>query len=265
MTDPKRDDDLADRVEALEDSLAELRTELRGPPRGPLGLPRPPTPRELLRFTERYAIPTAIAVLEANVRALRLLRGALRMTDPERAVGEGATETRDRAERAGRAALSRLDSTLSTLQSELDEGDLPRNGEARDIVEDARRLSAEIQERLGTEEAGDEAARTAGDDSVRPAGDRSGDDGQAGPDEVREDGERAGSGVADSDPDDAVRIDVEDELRSIKDELDGDGGPDDGSGPDDDGAAGDGGSADDDGTADDGGMADGSADHPDEG
>lgn len=258
MTDPSRDDDdLAERVAALEESLSDLRTELRRPPRGPLGLPRPPTPRELLRFTERHAIPTTIAVLEANVRALRLLQGALRMTDPERAVGGGASETRDRAERAGRAVLERLDGALSDLQAELEEGDLPRDGEARDIVQDARRLSAEIHDRLGTDGAGD-GQRQAGDpsgDSTRTDAPDAPIDGNAGPE--------GGDGAHRSEQSGAVRIDVEDELRSIKDELDGGGGSAEGGDPDDHDAGADepdGPDPDDEGDAPGAADADGSGD-----
>ncbi len=68
--------DLAASLEALRDDVAPR------PRRGPFGLPRPPRPVELLRFADDHAIPTVIALLEANVRALELLRAALRLADP---------------------------------------------------------------------------------------------------------------------------------------------------------------------------------------
>lgn len=220
MTDANRDDDLAERVTELEETLAELRTELRQPPTGPFGLPRPPTPRELLRFTEQQAIPTAIAVLEANVRALELLQAALRLTDPGRAADAGATETRDRAERAGRTALERLDGALADLQAGIDEGDLPADGEARDVIEDARGLSTEIRERLSADPATDDGSAAGTDGGADDGDSRETDDDAEGP---------------------GVEIDVEGELRSIKDELDDDAdGPDDG-GDDGTDASGDGG------------------------
>ena len=65
-----------ERFAELETQVEELRREI-GPPRGPLGLPRPPSPGELLRFADEHAIPTTIAILEANVRALEALREAI--------------------------------------------------------------------------------------------------------------------------------------------------------------------------------------------
>lgn len=268
MTDARDDEDLAERVAELETTLEDLRDGLAepSPPRGPFGLPRPPTPRELLRFTEQHAIPTAIAVLEANVRALKLLQGALRLTDPERAAREEAGEARTRAERVGRTALDRLDGALADLQSEFEDGGIPADGEARDVLRDARALSAEIRDRLATDGepgSGVEAGRDDDPGGTDRAGTAPGgtDVPVDGPDrrgEESPEGRRAGS---DADP---VEIDVEGELQSIKDELEdgegrndagGDAGEGDGDG---DAADGDGGGTDgDDGT--DGNRDDG---HP---
>ena len=63
-----RERELAEVTAELSETLESLRAELQEPPEGPLGLPRPPTPRELLRFTEQYTIPTTIALLEAAIR-----------------------------------------------------------------------------------------------------------------------------------------------------------------------------------------------------
>lgn len=155
-----RADDLADRLDDLEATLAALREELegsrrRGPPR------RPPSPRELLRFTEEYAIPTAIAMLEANVRALELLRAGIRATDPDAAADSVTSAVRDGVSGVSRATLDRLDRGLAELESSLASGGTPRNPEARELVAEARRLNDEIADRLAA--AGD----TGGDEPVR--------------------------------------------------------------------------------------------------
>lgn len=187
MTDDDRDD-LAERVAALEDAVRDLRDD-RPPATGPLDLPRPPTPREARRFTAEYAIPAAISVLEANVRALELLGAAL---DASRR----ADDATDRA--TSRAALERADRALDRLLAELDEGSLPRDADARSIVEEARSLRDEIDDRIA--DAADDRADTPGTDA---ADEEPGDDEPA-------------------DADDAVQIDVEGELASIKSELDRD-------------------------------------------
>ena len=74
-------DDLEAAVRELSDTLEQLRTELRRPPTGPLGLPQPPKPGELLRFTEQYTIPALVSLLDASVRVLELLAAAIRVAD----------------------------------------------------------------------------------------------------------------------------------------------------------------------------------------
>ncbi len=187
MTDD-RDDDLEERVDELQRSLEALRQEIEPrPPRGPGGLPRPPTPRELVRFADQQAIPTAIAVLEANVPALELLQGALRLADTGRVAGEEAERTRERAEDLSRRSLDRLDAVLEDLQEATREDTLPPNGEARDILQEARDLREEIAGRIG------EAERDSADES-RPE-------------------------PTDSAANGGVEIDVEDELDSIRAEF----------------------------------------------
>jgi len=143
----QRRDDLVEQVDELEETLDALRDEL-APRRGPMGLPRPPRPRELLRFTDEYAIPTAIAALEANVRALELLRAGIRATDPERVAGDAGTAVRDRASGVGRASLERLDRALTDLESALEGSGLPQNREASDLLSEARRLNEEVRDRM---------------------------------------------------------------------------------------------------------------------
>lgn len=170
----------ADRTEELADALRDLRAELRRPPRGPLGVPRPPTLRELSRFTEQYTIPALIALLEAHVRALELLAATLRVLDGREFEGSDA---RRRAAAAGRETLERVDDVLADLDDALS-GE-PTSEEARNVLAEARDLREEIDASL--------AGAT---------------------------GDRPGSDAVDGD---ASTVDVESELRSIRDELE-DGG-----------------------------------------
>lgn len=221
--DPESDpEELAERVAELEGTLRELRREVERPPpppRGLFGLPRPPTPGELLRFADRHAIPTAIAVLEANIRALKLLQGAIQLADSGRVAAEEGSEVRDRAERASRASLDRLDSALTDLQRELERDDLPPNDEARSIIEEARALRDDVRERLAASEPPAASDHGTESDSNSAEPDRAdardnGDDSP--PDEPTE-------------PDPAPQVDVDAELRAIKRDL---GALEDGSGDD---------------------------------
>lgn len=195
--DPDRDDreDLEERIEELETTLRGLQTELRQPPRGPMGLPRPPTPREVLSFTGEYAIPTLITMLEANVRALKALQQIIRLVDPEYDPTEQArSDLSARAGRASRATLDRLQDTLNDVEGALTEGGLPEEPRARRILEDARRLSDDIREEMS---AGSEQA-----------------------DEGRELADTADAEEAELEEEvDQPEVDVDAELRSIRDEL----------------------------------------------
>lgn len=188
MSEPPREE-LADRVGELERTLEELRDEL-GPRRGPLGVPRPPSPREVLRFTGEYAIPAAIAVMEANIRTLELLQRVIRATDRS---GDAAG-VRERTADLSRETLARLDGALAELGSAIEDADLPQDEEARALLSEARELNDEIRERIGRPRGAGDAPGTAADDG----------------------------GLAESDP--GVDIDVEDELEQIRDEIDGDDG-----------------------------------------
>lgn len=204
--------DLEDLAEELSTTLRDLRREVRGPS-GPFGLPRPPSVREVLRFTESYAIPTAIAVLEANIRALELLAAVLRAVDGSASGADrardraesGASRARERAESVSRATLDRLDDALVDLQNAI-EG-RPDNAEARHLVDDARALRAEIEDRLRASQAGSDREAAGGSGGSGGGGDTA-DPGDSAPEEnVHE-----------------VPVDVEGELESIKrgvDESDG--------------------------------------------
>ena len=139
-----RERELTEATAELSETLKALRSELQEPPRGPLGLPRPPSPGEILRFTEQYTIPTVIALLEASIRTLELLAAALRVADgrpldaatgADRSSRTGSLETvgevgRDRLAAASRETLRRLDEALAELQSAAAAGD-PSNRRRR--------------------------------------------------------------------------------------------------------------------------------------
>lgn len=205
MSDPERNPELARLADELSTTLRDLTEELRAgrePPRGPLGLPRPPTPRELLRFTDEYTIPTAIAVLEANVRMLEALQGAIRLARAGDEVDKRGRETRVRTEELGLEALDRLDDVLADLQGAL-EG-RPTDTEARTLLDDARALRHEIDDRL----------RMANDSRRRPVERRTAQNA------------RNAEGLPKNDDgshsrQEGVAIDVDSELDSIREEVDG--------------------------------------------
>lgn len=210
-----RERDLPDAATELSETLEALRAELREPARGPLGLPRPPSPSELLQFTEQYTIPTVIALLETSIRALELLAAALRVADgrpldavterPDRrssadsldAVGRAG---HDRLARTSRETLRRLDDALADLQSAA-AGEQPSNPETRRLLEEARELRAEVDERLtaAVSESNSEMAVDTG--------------GRSEPVEI-------GIRAADDDGEEDIGIDVDEELASIKDDID---------------------------------------------
>jgi hypothetical protein len=192
MSDPARDPELERLAKDLSTTLAELRDELetREPPRGLFGLPRPPTPGELLELTDEFAIPAVIAILEANIRALEAFRAAIRLARAGEEVGERGRETRKRGEQLGRDAIERLDDVLVDLQEALD--GRPQDPAARTLADEARALRDEIDERLA--------------ESDRPARD---------PPATPERRERDDSG-------EDVAIDVDAELDSIRDSVEND-------------------------------------------
>lgn len=147
MTDGARDEDIDTRLANLERQLTELRdeiTESASPPRGPFGLPRPPTPGEFLQVTGEYAIPAAVSALEAQIKALELLKEVIRLLEDGRAVKEQGEATRDRAAATSRETLARLEDALAELQRLIEGNDLPTNPEARSILQDVRELTTEL-------------------------------------------------------------------------------------------------------------------------
>jgi hypothetical protein len=153
------------------------------------------TRRQLSEFTSEVAIPGLILLLETNIRALKLLRRAIRLADgrnPRESRSDTAgTALRDRAERLGSATLSRLDETLAELQSSLeDRGD----DDVRAMVAEARELQEEIRQRIDEASSDRQPAASAGDREPGPESDLPGSD-------------------------DHVAIDVESELQTLKDDI----------------------------------------------
>ncbi|MBX0323290.1 hypothetical protein EGH21_09630 [Halomicroarcula sp. F13] len=171
-------DDITALLTDLVRTLRDLETEVE--PTTESGRPRPPTPKELLRFTSDVTIPAAILVLKTNIEALKLLRRALRMAEGRpTSTGSGASEVRRRATTLSRATLARLDDALTDLQDAV-EG-RPQDEDARRLLEEARELRSDLAEQL---------AEAGADDSLE--------------------GEFGGS---------EVPVDVDAELESIKDDL----------------------------------------------
>lgn len=167
--------------------------------------PRPPRPRALLRYAEREAIPTVIAVLEANVRALESLRALLRLVD--------GAEERDAGtvRRMGERTADRLDRALAELDRAV-EGE-PPDSEARELLAEARTLGERIDECVAGAERRRErrrgaegAVRIGVDDADADAGEGTSEAGPA--DEGRSE-----------DPED---VDVDAELDSLRRQVRGD-------------------------------------------
>lgn len=216
MDDHERD--LADAVAELSATLTDLRAELREPPTGPLGMPRPPTPAEFLRFTEQYTLPALISLLETSIRVLELLSASIRLVqegpiDPDRTRrGRGDVgERRDRLTALGRTTLEALDEALADLQTAAPSG-RPAGPEVQRLLEEARDLGAEVDARLADATA-DRPGESVHEIDVKPGRDDDGSDA----DGPREAG-ATGRGVDDGD---TAEVDVDAELESIKDELDG--------------------------------------------
>lgn len=177
----------------------------------------------LLQFTTDVTIPATILVLETNIRALRLLQRTLRIVDGSKTDEESTTTAGEDVASVGRSVVDRLDDALADVQTAV-EGDV--DSRTRDHLEDARKLNRKLEGRL---------------------------------DELSE-GEGVSESEEESTSDDrGASVDVEAELRSIKDQH---GDSDDGS--DSDEGDGDGGvDADEsgDGANHDGGDTDDRTDH----
>lgn len=148
------DEDVGAILAELVETLQDLETTVE--PRTETGRPRPPSPRELLRFTSDVTIPAAILVLKTNIEALKLLRRALRMADgrPPRATSDGDA-VRERAGKLTRVTLAGLDDALTDLQAAF-EGQ-PTDEDARELLTEARELRATLEDQLADSEANGES------------------------------------------------------------------------------------------------------------
>lgn len=201
--------ELADAATELAETLEDIRGELQQPPQGPLGIPRPPTPGELLRFTEQYTIPTLIALLETSIRVLELLAATIRIADGRPLDGAGGETLRDlgregedRLAAVSRSTLEKLDDALAELQSAAAGGDPgSENPELQRLLGQARELRGEVDARL------DEAIEGSSGNAL---------------DAQREIDEKSETGEIPEAEDEPIDIDVDAELESIKQDVDED-------------------------------------------
>jgi hypothetical protein len=146
------------------------------------------TRQQLSEFTSEVAIPGLILLLETNIRALKLLRRTIRIADGRRPSDSSTSggELRRRADQLGAEALSRLDDTLARVQSSLEQdGD---SDDIQQLLAEARQLQNTISDQLAAEEPTQEFDANIDTDEES----------------------------------DAVTVDVESELQTLKDNLDED-------------------------------------------
>ncbi|KAB1191911.1 hypothetical protein GJR96_00040 [Haloferax sp. MBLA0076] len=235
MSDRRRDDDILDVLDELGETLDELGSELREERdrevRDRFRNPRPPTFGEVMRFTESYTLPTIIAVLEATIASLELLRRLIRLSDPGRVMEDRRTESDIdvRMREVPRTAVYGVERALDELRKALSEADLPSNSDARDIMEHARSLADELDARITDAERErtsrerhwrDEERRF--ESSWRRRSDARGRDSGPVRIDVTEEGSENVANDADGESDDTPQVDVEAELESIKREVKGD-------------------------------------------
>jgi hypothetical protein len=199
-------DDLEPLVADLAETLEALERRLDAEPR---------RRRALLRFTEQYAIPTTVAVLEANIRVLEAVGGAIRLAE--------GRDPPERSRQGRETALATLDRALSEVSETV--AGTPTDPEARELLSEARSLRDEIRGRVdaSTAEPDEPAAAGSHDGTTIPVAEQRGS-------------ERDADAPADG-------VDVDAELDTIRKEVHGERG-DDGGEADEDAADGDGGSDD---------------------
>lgn len=145
MTTESRDDELANRVAALETQVEELRTELTDTT-SPFPFPPPPTPEGILRFTDEIAIPGVILILETNIRMLKLLRRAIRLTDTDSQTESASALSKDLSVYMTRT-LGELENAINKLQS-LDATRGPADETTQSILQEIRALKTEISDEI---------------------------------------------------------------------------------------------------------------------
>ena len=231
MSDRRRDEDILGVLDELGETLDELGAELREERdrevRDRFRNPRPPTFGEVMRFTESYTLPTIIAVLEATIASLELLRRLIRLSDPGRAMDDARRETETQLRGVPQTAVTGVERALDELRRALSEADLPSNSDARDIMDHARSLADELDARISeAERERYTRERRWRDDETRF---ESGWRRRSNQSRVRDTGpvridvtEEGSSTDADDEGDDGPQVDVDAELESIKREVRGD-------------------------------------------
>jgi hypothetical protein len=200
------DDSLDELVSDLSTTLTDLQDVLadeQGNRQQPRRRRRPPSPGRFLRFTEEYTIPTLISLLETNIRALELFQGLLGLINGRDNSQQSNTKpfgSDRRVQKTGRRTLGALDDALSDLQGAL-EGE-PTDSEARSLLDDARSLRGEIDNRLS-----DAGARERTRSNRSDRSDRSDHSNQSN----RSGHSNRSNRSADRDNNEAIRIDVMDE------------------------------------------------------
>lgn len=195
------DDELAAVLADLESAIEDLQQSRQPPPL------RPPTPAELLQFTDEAAIPLALSMVETQRKALIALRHAIRLV---RTVDTQSPSTNTSVDPA---TLERALSLVEELKEIAVGREDPTNPQARAIVNQARELQAEIDTVLtdvsadthGPDSSSSDSEHTPADDS--PAADSSID---ASHPSVQQ---------GDSVPADDVAVDVDAELESLIEEY----------------------------------------------
>lgn len=204
----KEDEDLEELLGDLSTTLSELQDTLADEHHQPRSR-RLPSPGRFLRFTEEHTIPTLISLLETHIRALELLQGLLGLVNgrEKRKTASAPSESRDRrVQKTGRRTLDALDGALSDLQGAL-QGE-PSNDDARALLDDARSLSEEIDERL---------TKPTESPETKNGNEASTDDQKSEDSAVRIDVKDP-----DEDPDAEEGISVDEELDTIKQEMEDD-------------------------------------------
>jgi hypothetical protein len=224
-------DDLVALLGELRSTLDELErtvdTDDRPNRRRPRSRERP-RGSDVVRFTEEYTIPTVIAILETTIQSLELLRGVLRLVDPERGLPTGRRDG-DRFDGVDGRVVQGAERAVEDLRRALTGTEEPADPVARDVLGDARALTAEIESLLA-EARGDADTSRAESASRRSRDSRTGRRGDRESVVIPVDDEADGGGtdeggagdaVEDDSDDGGVEIDVDAELASIRDEVNG--------------------------------------------
>ena len=219
-------DDLATLLDELRTTLDDLDRALeRQSDEDRIRPPARPRGGDVVRFTEEYTIPTVISVLETTISSLELLQGVLRLANPDRQfsrrerTGSNASRGLDRVDSRVRDGTERA---LEDLRQVLTGTEPPTDPVARDVFEEARALTAEIESildesRRDSSRAGRRRSETAGESRqsvVIPV-----DDEGTGVEDADDGDGASDTTTTEEEEDEGVNIDVDAELESIRDEV----------------------------------------------